>query len=60
MGIANWFLNKNFTQNERYAINLSLIAEEFVVKKETEKAKLIAFKSDYGTITSWIPKSVLC
>lgn len=53
--IKEWFLTKNFNENERYAISVS----EISVKKESEKAVYVYFTSDYGTIKSWIPKSCL-
>lgn len=53
-GIAGWFLNKNFSNGERYAISVS----DIKAVKETAKAYLIKAVSDFGTITSWIPKSV--
>ena len=53
-GIAAWFLNKNFTSNERVALQQSDIA----AVKETAKAYLIKAVSDFGTITTWVPKSV--
>ena len=54
--IKKWFLEKNFTQNQIYAIRL---ADETVVEKETEKAVFVVFKSEFGNISSWIPKSCL-
>jgi len=57
-GFKSWFINKEFTQNQRHVIETALCGREFEVKKETEKAVLIKFFSDYGTIQSWFPKSV--
>lgn len=34
MIIKSWFLNKNYSQNERYAINL---ADSCTIERETEK-----------------------
>ena len=58
-GMKSWFLDKNFSQNERYVIGLSLINSENDVKimSETEKAVKVKFCSDFGNITCWIPKS---
>lgn len=53
-GIAAWFLNKNFSSNERIALQQSDIA----AVKETAKAYLVKAVSDFGTITAWVPKSV--
>lgn len=55
MKIKNWFLNKNFEADEQYAI-----AEiEPTVEKETEKAMLLKWHTQYGTITRWVPKSCI-
>lgn len=53
-GIAAWFLNKNFSHHERYALSVSDIA----AVKETAKAYLIKAVSEFGVITTWVPKSV--
>ncbi len=37
MTIKGWFLDKNFTQNERYIINLAMNGDELETLKETEK-----------------------
>ena len=51
----NWFMMKNFDTNERIAMN----GVEPTVEKETEKAMLLKWNTEYGAITSWIPKSVI-
>ena len=38
MTIKGWFLDKNFTQNERYIINLAMNGDELETLRETEKA----------------------
>ena len=53
-GIVAWFLNKNFTSNERVLIQQS----EITAIKETAKAYFIKAVSDLGTIKTWVPKSV--
>ena len=53
-GIAQWFLRKNFSQNEAYMISVA----DMKAYKETEKAYLIKAESDYGYLTFWAPKSV--
>ena len=53
--IKSWFLAKNFTEGERYAISVSDLA----IEKETEKAVFIKAVSDYGVIKFWCPKSCL-
>ena len=55
MIIKEWFLYSNFNQSERYAISISDIS----IKKETEKAYLLYFENDFGTLKRWIPKSCI-
>lgn len=55
MTVKNWFLNKEFTANERIAI----AGVEPTVERETEKAKLLKWNTSYGVITSWVPKSCI-
>lgn len=53
--IKSWFVLKNFTSEERYVESVS----DKEVIKESEKAVLIKFVSDFGSFTKWIPKSCL-
>ena len=53
--VENWFIAKNFNQQQQYAISR---AERVEVIGETEKAVKVAWFTKYGTITSWVPKSV--
>ena len=53
--VESWFIAKNFNQQQQYAINR---AESVEVIAETEKAVKIAWTTKYGTIKSWVPKSV--
>ena len=55
MIIKEWFLDKNFTDNEKYVISVS----DTKILKETEKAINVEFKSKFGTLTKWIPKSCI-
>lgn len=55
MRIKNWFLNKNFSQNERLVIE----QDDYTIISETEKAIRVRFMSDYGNVTTWLPKSVV-
>lgn len=57
--IKKWFLEKNFSQNERYIINLAVISGELNVLNETEKAIQFKADSDFGYIKFWCPKSCL-
>lgn len=59
MIIKNWFLIKNFTQNERMIIEAADVGGELEVLKETEKAVFFQATSDWGTLRFWCPKSCL-
>lgn len=54
--VKSWFLNKNYSQNERYAIST---ANRTFIEKETEKAVFVKFDTDNGIIKGWLPKSVV-
>lgn len=56
-GVPEWILRKNLDQDEYYAVTCESNSME--VRRETEKAELVAFDTDYGFVTVWIPKSVL-
>lgn len=56
ISIKRWFLSKNFSRNEQYVIEC---ADSTEVEKETEKAVLVKWVSDYGTLTRWVPKSCI-
>lgn len=53
--VESWFIAKNFNQQQQYAISR---AERVEVIGETEKAVKVAWFTKYGTITSWVPKSL--
>lgn len=53
--VESWFIAKNFNQQQQYAISR---AERVEVIGETEKAVKVTWFTKYGTITSWVPKSV--
>ena len=53
--VESWFIAKNFNQQQQYAISR---AERIEVIGETEKDVKVAWFTKYGTITSWVPKSV--
>ena len=55
MTIKSWFLMKNFDANERIAISMT----EPTVERETEKAMLLKWNTEFGIIKSWIPKSCI-
>lgn len=54
MTVKTWFLNKNYNSNEILAMSET----EPEVVSESEKAYKLKFKTDYGTISGWFPKSV--
>lgn len=54
MKIEEWFLKKNYSQGERYAIFLT----DPIISKETQKAYFLVFKTEFGTIKGWFPKAV--
>lgn len=54
MKIKECFLEKEFTQNERYAIS---VAYNQIIERETEKAYLIKWDTKFGIVTRWVPKS---
>ena len=53
--IKDWFLEKNFSEHERYAISVS----DIEILKETEKAYLLKFISEFGKVEKWIPKACI-
>ena len=55
-GVPTWILRENLDQDELYAVSL---ANQMEVRRETAKAELVAFDTDYGFVTVWVPKSVL-
>lgn len=57
--IKNWFLQKNFSQNERIIIETAIMSNELETLRETEKAIQFKALSDYGTLTFWCPKSCI-
>ncbi len=52
--IPDWVLEKKLDQQERYAFR---VGDGAFVKRETEKAYLIANNTDWGQVTFWMPKS---
>lgn len=54
--IPDWILEKNLSNEERYAVSCSY---SYWVEKETEKAILVYWATDYGRVSCWVPKSVL-
>jgi hypothetical protein len=52
--IPDWVLEKKLSQGESYAFRTG---DGAFIKRETEKAYLIASNSDYGQVSFWMPKS---
>lgn len=59
MKIADWFMRKNFTSNERFAAVEAMEGNLVHIIQETEKALQIKFVTKYGSFARWIPKSVI-
>lgn len=55
IAIPYWFIAKNLTRAQANAI----IGETMVVERETEKAVLVKWNTDYGFVTLWTPKSII-
>ena len=52
--IPDWVLDKKLSQGEAYAFS---VGDGAFIKRETEKAYLIANNTDYGQVSFWMPKS---
>ncbi len=57
INLPEWFIEKNFTENEKYVI--STTEESPIVQKETEKAKLLCWATKFGMVRKWVPKSII-
>lgn len=55
MKVKSWFLNKEFTTDERIAIS----TVDPQIKKETEKATLLRWNTEFGFVEKWVPKSCI-
>lgn len=55
-GVPVWLMEKNLDQTELWGAQL---AYNIGVERETEKALLLCFETDFGNITMWAPKSVV-
>ncbi len=51
-----WLLSKNLDQQEMQAMDTAYSRETV---RETAKAMLIRFSTDFGNIQCWVPKSVI-
>lgn len=55
IAIPYWFISKNLTRAQADAI----VGERMTVERETEKAVLVKWNTDYGFVTLWTPKSII-
>lgn len=55
IAIPYWFIFKNLTRAQADAI----VGERMTVERETEKAVLVKWNTDYGFVTLWTPKSII-
>jgi len=56
-GVPEWIIRKNLDVNEACAVINE--CDSMSVVRETEKAQLVKFSTNYGYVTMWTPKSVL-
>ena|SRR5699024_12130256 len=56
-GVPAWIIKKNLNNEQAYAVLNE--CEKMSVVRETEKAKLVKFNTQYGNIEMWTPKSVM-
>ena len=54
--VKTWFLKKKFSRSEIFAIST---ARRVVIERETQKAALVKWFTDFGHIQSWIPKACM-
>lgn len=55
-GVPDWLMEENLTQSENDGAHL---AYSIRVARETAKAFLLTFVTDYGDIEMWAPRSVV-
>lgn len=56
-GVPTWIICKNLSEQEAYVVCSTTNSIDIV--RETEKAELISFSTDFGCVKMWTPKSVL-
>lgn len=56
-GVPAWIIRKNLGQSEAYAVLNECNGSSVI--RETEKAVLVSFDTNYGVVEMWSPKSVL-
>lgn len=55
--IPEWIINKSLDSNQIYAIRAEGESADLI--RETEKAVLVSWWTEFGTVQMWCPKSVL-
>jgi len=55
-GVPDWLIQENLNDQESYAVRCECNVAG--VKRETAKALLISFSTEYGYVDMWTPKSV--
>ena len=55
--IPEWIIEKNLDDNQIYAIRAE--GEDASLVRETEKAILVEWPTEFGKVSMWCPKSVL-
>ena len=55
--IPEWVLSKNFNSNELFAWHDE--TSDATIERETEKAVLVSKSTEYGRLSTWVPKSVM-
>lgn len=55
--IPEWIIEKNLDENQIYAVRAE--SEDAELVRETEKAILVEWSTEFGKVSMWCPKSVL-
>lgn len=55
--IPEWIIEKNLDENQIYAVHAE--GEDAKLVRETEKAILVEWATEFGKVSMWCPKSVL-
>lgn len=55
--IPEWIIEKNLDDNQIYAVRAE--GEDAKLVRETEKAILVEWATEFGKVSMWCPKSVL-
>ena len=55
LAVQKWFLQKQYSSSE---VNAIFSSDYPTIEKESEKAYLLKFDTDFGIVKGWFPKSV--